>query len=310
MGGYRIRTVAQMTGMTPALLRAWEARYGIVAPERTESGYRLYSDQDVALFLGAQRMVRQGMAPMEVARLPRSKLLESGGLSTPASPTVLEPASARSYSELIERVLLAIANFDSERAHELIALPLLLMKPEAACRKFLVPLLIEIGERWHRRELSVAGEHFGTSLVRNKLIVLLDTLRSRSATRRILCACPPGELHEVGLLIFAIEAATQGFEPIYLGANVPLPDLGSATQQSRPELVATSLINEREPEDLKQLLLEMKAAVGPGCPLLVGGRGAHGHDAVVRDAGCVRMPESGRIVDLLPSGQSRSATAH
>lgn len=308
MGGYRIRTVAQMTGMSPALLRAWEARYGIVTPERTESGYRLYSDQDVALFLGAQRMVRQGLAPMQVARLPRNKLLEAGGLSTLTSAPAVEASNARSYSELIERVLLAIANFDSERAHELIALPLLLMKPEAACRKFLVPLLTEIGERWHRRELSVAGEHFGTSLVRNKLIVLLDTLRSRNVTRRVLCACPPGEQHEVGLIIFAVEAATQGFEPIYLGANVPLPDLGSAVQQSRPELVATSLINTRESEDLRQLLSEMKAAVGPGCPLLIGGRGIHGHDDVVRETGCVRMPDSGRILDLLPSGSLRASS--
>lgn len=299
-----------MTGMSPALLRAWEARYGIVTPERTESGYRLYSDQDVALFLGAQRMVRQGLAPMQVARLPRNKLLEAGGLSPLTSPTTMDSTNGRSYGELIERVLLAIANFDSERAHELIALPLLLMKPEAACRKFLVPLLTEIGERWHRRELSVAGEHFGTSLVRNKLIVLLDTLRARNVTRRVLCACPPGELHEVGLLIFAVEAATQGFEPIYLGANVPLADLGLATQQARPDLVATSLVNLRESEALRQLLGDMKTAVGPGCPLLIGGRGLHGHDQVVVESGCVRIPESGRIIDLLPSGSPRGANAN
>ena len=309
MGGYRIRTVAQMTGMSPALLRAWEARYGLVTPERTESGYRLYSDQDVALFIGAQRLVRQGMAPMQVARLPRSKLLETGGISTLSSPMTSEATDTHSYGELAERVIAAIANFDSERAGELIALPLLLMKPEVACRKFLVPLLIEIGERWHRRELNVAAEHFGTALVRNKLIVLLDTLRSRHATRRVICACPPGEIHEVGLLIFAIEAAVQGFETIYLGTNLPLSDLAAATQQSRPELVATSLILDREPEELRHLLQEMKLAVGPATPLLVGGRGALHRDAIVRDAGCVTMPESGRLIDLLPSGQLRP-TAH
>lgn len=307
VSGYRIRAVAQMTGMQPVLLRAWEARYGLVKPERTPSGYRIYSDVDVALFRGAQQLVRQGLAPMQVARLPRSQLLEAGGVSAdpPRGPSasIDELLSTPSSAALIDRTLTAIANFDSDRVHELVALPLLLMKPSVACRDFLMPLLVELGERWHRREISIAAEHFGTALVRNKLIVLLDTLRPRQAVQRVLCACPPGEMHEVGLLSFAIDAATQGFSPIYLGADVPLADLNMTAQNTRPDLIAISLVLVRERETLRRLLIDLKAAAGPFCPLLVGGRALGAQDSLLQETGCVAMPSSGRLVDLLPALQ-------
>jgi len=299
-----------MTGMSPALLRAWEARYGLVIPERTESGYRLYSDEDVNLFLGAQRLVQQGMAPMQVARLPRSKLLEAGSRLSPRAEPASEAPAERSYSELVERVIAAIAEFDIERTEELVTLPILLMKPEAACRKILVPLMHEIGRRWHRGELPIAAEHFGTALVRNKLLVLLDTLRTRTAERRVLCACPPGELHEVGLLSFAVEAAAQGWEPVYFGANVPLADLRHATQRVQPDLLALSIVLQHETEELKELLTQLKAAACTGCPVLVGGRALVGFESLVRTTGCLMLPDSGKLIELLTAGPLQTSSRY
>src|SRR3569832_880986 len=103
---YRIRTVAQMTGLSPALIRAWEARYGLVEPERTPSGYRVYSDEDVRMLQGAQRLVQQGISPMQVARLPRVMLSEEGtAMPSPAPPVpvpVSEGQSPLVFAELID----------------------------------------------------------------------------------------------------------------------------------------------------------------------------------------------------------------
>jgi methanogenic corrinoid protein MtbC1 len=306
---YRIRVVAELTGMSPALLRAWEARYGLVSPARSDSKYRLYSDDDVATFLGAQRLVQQGLAPMEVAKLPRSKLLAAGRAARPLPSTHAESFSEGSYDELVRRLMVAIAHFDGIAAEELLTQPLLLLKPEVACRRILAPLMHEIGERWHARELSVAAEHFGTALVRSKLIVLLETMRARANLGRVLCACPPGEAHEVGLLLFAVEAAVQGFAPIYLGANLPLDELAAAVREAAPDLVAASLIVRRETAELKSLLVEMKAAVGKHRPLLLGGGALTGFDELVVEAGCVLMPVSERLIDLLPSRRAPSRVA-
>jgi DICT domain-containing protein len=46
--GLAIKDVAERTGLTPATIRVWEQRYGFPAPERTSSGYRQYTDRDVA----------------------------------------------------------------------------------------------------------------------------------------------------------------------------------------------------------------------------------------------------------------------
>ncbi len=48
-GLYPIREVAQQTGVNPVTLRAWQRRFGLLNPERTDKGHRLYSEQDIAL---------------------------------------------------------------------------------------------------------------------------------------------------------------------------------------------------------------------------------------------------------------------
>ena len=238
-----------MTGLSPALIRAWESRYSLVVPARTPAGYRLYSDDDVAILNGAQRLLRLGMAPMQVAKLTPEEIRGERGergkdkdkdaapgpflIKEDAEPPLAEsPALSSSYSERIARLIDAFATFDRRLAEELLSAPLAMLPLATACEKLLVPLLREVGDRWHRGELSVAAEHFGSSFIRKKLSTLLDTRRTGAADKRVCCACPPGELHELGLLMFTLTAAAQGWEPIYLGPDLPVADLAAATART------------------------------------------------------------------------------
>ncbi len=319
MSKYRIQTVAQLTGLSTALIRAWEARYRLVEPVRTASGYRLYSDEDVAVLLGAQRLVKQGMAPMQIAKLSREQIVSGQRLQLvpiePPSqqwsePQTDDPAARASpstniqqplsFAERIDRLLVAFANFDNRAAEELLSTPLRSMPTEQVCRELLLPLLVEVGDRWHRGELSVASEHFGTTLIRSRLMTLLDELRQRERSHSVLCACPPGDLHEMGLLLFALEATLQGWDPVYLGANVPVSDLLQTARKIRPTMVALSFVMRPEPNELRRMLSEMVAGLAGVSPLLVGGGGLRGASDIVRSTGCLMMPESGRLTDLLP----------
>jgi len=317
---YRIHTVAQMTGLSPALIRAWESRYSLVVPARTPAGYRLYSDEDVAILNGAQRLLRLGMAPMQVAKLTPEEI--RGELSKDkdaallpfliketAEPPLAElPALSSSYAERIVRLIDAFAAFDKRLAEELLSAPLAMLPLGTACEKLLVPLLREVGERWHRGELSVAAEHFGSSFVRKKLSTLLDTLRSGPADKRVCCACPPGELHELGLLMFTLTAAAQGWEPIYLGPDLPIADLAAAVARTQPVLVGLSFVQRRDPPDLTALLAEIVEAVAGRAVVLVGGTGVSGMSEAVLASGAVLMPDSGRLDDLFePRQLHRSA---
>ncbi len=315
MSKYRIQTVAQLTGLSTALIRAWEARYRLVEPERTAAGYRLYSDDDVAVLLGAQRLIKQGMAPMQIAKLSREQIASGQRLQLvqPESPSQqtqesLDPQVKQStkiqqplsFAERIDRLLVAFANFDNRAADELLAAPMRNIPTEQVCRDLLLPLLIEVGDRWHRGELSVASEHFGTTLVRSRLMTLLDELRPGERSHSVLCACPPGELHEMGLLLFAIEATLQGWDPVYLGANVPVSDLLDTARKVRPTLVALSFVIRPDASELRRMLSEMMAGLAGIAPLLVGGGGLRGASDIARSVGCLMMPESGQLTDLLP----------
>lgn len=296
---YRIRTVSQMTGLSPALIRAWEARYRLVVPERTPAGYRLYSDEDVAMLVGAQRLVQRGIAPMEVAQLPRAHLREASGAAVHEPP--LPSSVVGGFSEHVERLVAAFARFNQVEAESLLSRPLSMLPPLEACRQILVPLMRELGDRWHRGEISVAVEHFGTSLIRAKLVMLLETTRHRGNHNTVLCACPPGDLHEGGLLMFALEAGQQGWQPIYLGPDLPLVALGAAVKQAQPGLVALSVVMRRDAHELQHLLDGIHQAVAGVSPVLLGGPGIASHEEQVLRSGCHLMPPSGQLNDLLSS---------
>ena len=66
---YRIQAVAEMTGIPAATLRAWERRYGVPSPMRTESADRLYSDSDIDVIRKLRELTENGMAPAEAARV-------------------------------------------------------------------------------------------------------------------------------------------------------------------------------------------------------------------------------------------------
>src|SRR6188768_2142134 len=69
-----MRLVAARTGLTPDLLRAWEKRYGAVAPVRSSGGQRLYSDADVERLSLLARAVEGGRAIGQIANLPLDEL--------------------------------------------------------------------------------------------------------------------------------------------------------------------------------------------------------------------------------------------
>lgn len=319
MSKYRIQTVSQITGLSPALIRAWEARYSLVSPARTASGYRLYSDEDVAVLQGAQRLVKGGMAPMEVARLPRRELLDLGDSSSVTDSSARQPLAPttdrslhgltlriaehqpppQSFGERIDQLIEAFAHFDNQRAEQLLAQPLAMMSPTAVSRDLLLPLLRQVGDRWHRGELSVAAEHFGSRLIKGKLKALLETLRTPYSERRVVCACPSGEHHDLGLLMFALAACEQKWDPIYLGADLPISDLAEVVREARPDLVALSLVQRRDAGELSRILHAVREVVGPQQRVLVGGGAVVGFTDVVRAAGCLLLPESGRLDDLL-----------
>src|SRR4026208_2528248 len=87
-----VRVTALRTGLTPHVLRAWERRYQVVHPIRTEGGQRLYSDLDVQRLKLIRSLAQRGhslaqLGPASLEDLERRVQEEGGSRSLPTQPT-------------------------------------------------------------------------------------------------------------------------------------------------------------------------------------------------------------------------------
>ncbi len=290
---YRIRRAAELAGVSPELLRAWERRYALVAPVRTESGYRMYSEQDVLVLRGAKRLVEGGQSIADVARLPLETI--SAAAAVPNAPIAATNAgmppsdAATDLQHPIQDALVAIAAFDQERLEATLfrVMGLGNLTPEDVCDKFLLPLLNAIGDEWEHGRMTIAAEHFGSGIIRAKILRLIEHERVRGNATAVVCACPAGEEHEGALLAFSVVASRSGFRLIYLGANTPAEDIVNAAERTGASVVALSVTKDLAAADVFSLVthLERWRAAAAHRQVLVGGRGAVRNRAALELAG-------------------------
>ena len=111
---------------------------------------------------------------------------------------------------------------------------------ETVCVEVMQKGIAEMGERWYAGSASVQHEHFATTLATRRIHILITATPPPNQAERILAACPPGEEHSFALLLSAYLLRRQGWDVVYLGADVPLKDLGCTIQSVKPRLVISA----------------------------------------------------------------------
>lgn len=264
---YNIKAVVQATGITPSTLRAWERRYQMCRPQRSESGYRLYSDRDVAVIRWLKTQVDAGITISQAVAWLDNLSAAAGGLGHVQLPvqaaTVLPNARAaaadrrlqvRDYARLRADLLDALLAHNEAAAGALLSEAFTLYTVEQVGEHLVAPVLIEIGERWHQREVSVTTEHFATSYLLQRMAAILRTLPCQPEGETIWVGCAPGERHEVGALLLSIYLRRRGYRVHYLGQDLPAHDLVDATHRHHPSLLLFSATMAESAEALVELL--------------------------------------------------------
>lgn len=285
---YRIQVAAQMSGVSAVLIRAWERRYGILKPKRTSSGYRTYSDADIVVLKRLKELTAEGVSIAQAATmLPgiRRELTSRKPLKAPAEPQL---------QRWQQDVLQAAQRLDQSAVERVLDEALRSMAPVAFYEELLSPLMREVGDRWHGGTFTVAQEHLVSAVVREKLVALLARAPRRSK-RHVLCACPPDETHELGLLGAALRFRHAGWRVTLLGPRTPVEQLAAAARELEPELVALSLV---DTTGAREFLNELAKALPEGQQVVLGGQGAqsaaeharkHGFRVVESDADWKRV---------------------
>jgi DNA-binding transcriptional MerR regulator len=217
----RIGELARRTGLSADVLRAWERRYGLLRPARSEGGYRLYTEADEARVRSMQRYLDQGVPAGEAARLALEEEQVAGGNDFTAAAGELRDA---------------LDEFDESRSQAALDALLSGFSFEAIAAEVLLPYLRRLGERWERGDTTVAQEHFASNVLRGRLLAL-GRGWDRGAGPRALLACAPGELHDLGLLVFGLALRAHGWRITYLGPDTPLETLSAAAQALEPRAV-------------------------------------------------------------------------
>lgn len=260
---YRIKSVAALTGIPATTLRAWERRYELVSPDRTEGGYRVYTEDDIAALTKVKALVDRGYRVSEAISIVRRGAPEL----PPADVAGEELAGLR---EEVLCALLAMDRMGARDAYDRLAT----VTFDRQIDEVIVPVLREIGDRWHGGQASVAQEHFATAFLRGRLTAMLESLAGGARWGgEVVCAGAPGEAHELGLMAAAVHLALRGWKIVYLGSDLPLDELGPVLKRRRPELVCTSLLVPRSDDEVLQIAGALREASPRGTTVVVGGRG-------------------------------------
>jgi DNA-binding transcriptional MerR regulator len=232
-GTLRIGELARRTGVTPELLRAWEQRYGLLHPSRSAGGFRLYSDRDERRVRRTKELIAGGWSAAQAAR----EALAVEDHPTLAAPTPAPDDQAMPLlDEILGRLTARLDALDAEGANAVIDMALTSFSVDTLMRDVLLPYLRDLGDRWAAGLVSVAQEHFASSLIRGRLLGLGREWGGGSRPSVVL-ACPPGEAHELGLIMFGIVLARRGWRITFLGADTPFESLEETIRTLRPELV-------------------------------------------------------------------------
>lgn len=286
---YNIKAVVQATSISPSTLRAWERRYNMCQPERSESGYRLYSDRDIAIIRWLKAQVDAGMSISQAVSWLQTLTNESthGETATLPDPTgrVLETATAllpsrldvQNFGALADRLLQALLSYDEIAAEQILSNAFALYSVEHVGEYILMPTMVEIGERWHRGELSITCEHYATNYLLQRLGAILRAVPNPSTGPMIWAGCAPGERHEMGVLMLTIGLRRAGYQVRYLGQDLPIEDVINEARAQQPAIVLFSAACLESALNLKRLCDKL-VEIEPPRPIVgYGGRAFNAH---------------------------------
>lgn len=286
-----MRVVMQRTGLSADVLRAWERRYGVVHPDRSDGGQRLYSDADVTRLALLKRATARGHAISQLVDLPIDDL----AALVAADEAAAEPPRAEASVALHAEANQAVDRLDPTELEAVLRRAVIQLGSAIAVDEVIIPLLRDFGDRWHRGEITPAHEHMGTVAIRRVLAWVSASAPVSPDAPLVVVATPSNQRHELGAKLAATTAATEGWRVLFLGADLPADAIAGAATQSGARLVALSLLF---PERCPKLLGEvttLRALLPSSVELVAGGPAALANQRDLAAAGVQVLTDLGDL---------------
>jgi DNA-binding transcriptional MerR regulator/methylmalonyl-CoA mutase cobalamin-binding subunit len=311
---HSMSVVTRRTGLTSHAVRVWEKRYNAVSPGRTGTNRRLYSDADIDRLRLLHAVTLAGHSIGTVAHAGNEQLeqlLKDAAhlkplLRTVESPSGVEEGGLR--DALFARACAAIEGFEDVALEQVLREANAVFSRPILLDQLLTPLLEWLGQGWQSGRLRVAHEHFSSALIRNFLITLRSSYGPQESAPVLVVATPVGQHHEIGALIVAEIAASEGWHVVYMGPGLPAEDIGLIARARHAAAIALSIVYPTDDPQLARDLRELDRRYLPAdTALIVGGSGAAGYRAVLEETGAQVVTDMESLRRVLAAAREQRA---
>jgi MerR family transcriptional regulator, light-induced transcriptional regulator len=228
MNAFTIKDLENLSGIKAHTIRIWEQRYNFLKPQRTTTNIRYYTNDELKTVLNIALLNKYGFKISHIDRMQPGEIREK----------ILTLSDARAVQErIVNDLVQEMVNLDMEQFEKIITNYINLRGIERTVIQIIFPFLEKIGLLWQTGHINPAQEHLVTNIIRQKLIVAIETTISHvKLNKTFLLFLPEGEHHELGLLFMYYLLKSRGANTLYLGANVPVKDAEHVIKLKKPDI--------------------------------------------------------------------------
>lgn len=224
---YSIKDLEQLSGIKAHTLRAWEQRYNLIEPHRTDTNIRYYVDDHLKKILNIAVLVKSGMRISKVAEMSHEEI----------KAAVIDAGRYQgNYESQINAFKISMLEYDEYLFDSVFNKCLIQFGTDETLSKILGKFIQEIGLLWQAGAISVSNEHFISGLVKQKLFSIIDQTiipQPNASRNSYVLYLPAEELHELGLLYLYYHLKKGGHRVIYLGQSVPISYLKEVSDKTK-----------------------------------------------------------------------------
>ena len=288
MATYSIKDLEKLSGIKAHTIRIWEKRYNLVSPCRTNTNIRYYSDSDLRRLMNVSILARNGIKISKIANLGNEEISEK---------VLMFNQKYGNTENQIESLVISMIELDENKFDRLLSNLIIKFGFENTFLQVLHPFFERIGLLWQAGTIIPAHEHFISNLVRQKIIVAIDSHRDQPIIKKsqFMLFLPEGEMHELGLLFSQYLLRKRGYKSIYLGQSLPINDITSIVEFSKTDYFVTSLTNSLTEKKFNDLLGKMVEIFSENKIFILGAQTAN----ITQKLGSnfIKVPN---ILDLIP----------
>ncbi len=267
-GWVPIRDVARLTGVNPVTLRAWERRYGLIVPRRTPKGHRLYDESHIQRIHNILSWLNRGVAVGQVKQLLDAR-------------QTITLAEHNQWAGLHDQMLEAIAGLAERQLDDCFNRALSLYPPRTLCKHLLLPLLVNLEQRWSNQFGADLERGLFDSWLRTKLGTRLYHSNRQHPGAPLLMVSLCDQRFEPGLWLCAWLASSAGCPVEVIEWPVPIAQLPLALERIAPRGL---LLYASQSLDSGYLKRQLPRLTDPDAmPLLLVGPAASIHQSELRD---------------------------